>query len=959
MNTQKLKQKKGSFFFELFMGDGDSNGGAMANNSMAELFGPPRRRPLLSNTLRSLSRIYSLFPEENPFSQFADCTHTPAVWQACNVPQKSLVKPTTGAVGENSDSRNEVNDIPIHNGVNQDGNAEVLCEENGFDRSEMVIDELNGGKESETVDKAASNEKDTNDHMAEAHTLSLGLLGIETILMDESDGMDILQMSNKDVNFDILKDFGTFAISDGLGNDSVPVVSNGNDKVLVEGNLKENVVVENKGKDMEAKKSTSRDNSGQSHDHVPMEREKGGCSEVGNQLVGSTSQDVGRKEPKVYRRKTRQDISETGGLIFSAQRSKNEGETISGAKGADSVEKGRKSGAVDKKKTKKSKKAALKDVKSGKSKRVSLDGEGSNRTKSGGGDSAVIGKTQKLNVHGNQGNLSVKLVGKCGPPTCENLQYTRDQLMHLREPAAVPPDILKAVKEISAQLHGGKQNPTVEEGMETSVSNKGQLCTSTADEDAGEMVSDIMKKKKRGSSSETRKEKKKQKRRKKRAEMNKKLGVKRLKLKPILKPKVVSHCRHYLKGRCQEGEKCKFSHDVIPLTKSKPCCHFARHSCMKGDDCPYDHQLSKYPCNNVVETGFCSRGDSCLFSHKISAKEGSEAKVGVSKNETCSLDQLGKSKNSTKQLSAANVPSSGITTMPKNLKENLAAQISNKPTKAPKGLSFLSFGTPSLDDNSAQSQPSVDFARTNGQPHPGNTSMSMPVSPTPQRVGFLSAERSSVDKAGQPNPTVSPSQRAVDLNRTLVSFPHSPTSPAVGVHPLQRTSVDSSTGTSSGQPNPIAQGRAAQLGTTLMGPPTPQGVEFLSPQKAPNQASPSPFGSDLHKLQGGLVSTNGHTGSQIENRSVSEPDKSKGVNSEPRWASLSGPGKSTPGTGQRALLSTLAFAAKFQSGIKMSSAGSTEVKKNEGASGSGSKQKEPMKASAILELLYGGSKERQ
>ncbi|KAL5803061.1 hypothetical protein ACOSQ4_031366 [Xanthoceras sorbifolium] len=66
----------------------------------------------------------------------------------------------------------------------------------------------------------------------------------------------------------------------------------------------------------------------------------------------------------------------------------------------------------------------------------------------------------------------------------------------------------------------------------------------------------------------------------------------------------------------KKGDKWKYSHDTVPLTKSKPCCHFTRNSCMKGDDCPFDHQLSKYPCNNFVTNGFCNRGNNCMFSHK-------------------------------------------------------------------------------------------------------------------------------------------------------------------------------------------------------------------------------------------------------------------------------------------------------------------------------------------------------
>ncbi|KAG8051582.1 hypothetical protein GUJ93_ZPchr0001g31582 [Zizania palustris] len=114
---------------------------------------------------------------------------------------------------------------------------------------------------------------------------------------------------------------------------------------------------------------------------------------------------------------------------------------------------------------------------------------------------------------------------------------------------------------------------------------------------------------------EERKAKKKKNKRIKRAQQLEADGVKRLKLQPVIKPKVVQYCRHYLLGRCQQGNLCKFSHNTTPLTKSKPCTHFARGSCLKGDDCPYDHELSKYPCHNYLENGMCIRGDKCRFSH--------------------------------------------------------------------------------------------------------------------------------------------------------------------------------------------------------------------------------------------------------------------------------------------------------------------------------------------------------
>ncbi|KAI6681424.1 hypothetical protein NL676_035305 [Syzygium grande] len=140
----------------------------------------------------------------------------------------------------------------------------------------------------------------------------------------------------------------------------------------------------------------------------------------------------------------------------------------------------------------------------------------------------------------------------------------------------------------------------------------------SGDQGAVTTMKESQDKKKRRTLSKERKEKKKLKERRKRAQKNRELGVKRLKLQPVLKEKTVTYCRHYLQGRCTEGEKCKFSHDTVPLTKStKPCCHFARNSCMKGDDCPFDHQLSKYPCSNYASKGFCSRGNNCMFSHKM------------------------------------------------------------------------------------------------------------------------------------------------------------------------------------------------------------------------------------------------------------------------------------------------------------------------------------------------------
>uniref|UniRef100_A0ACD5VRV0 Uncharacterized protein n=1 Tax=Avena sativa TaxID=4498 RepID=A0ACD5VRV0_AVESA len=74
---------------------------------------------------------------------------------------------------------------------------------------------------------------------------------------------------------------------------------------------------------------------------------------------------------------------------------------------------------------------------------------------------------------------------------------------------------------------------------------------------------------------EERKAKKTKNKRVKRAQQRVADGVKRLKLVPVIKPKVVQYCHFYLHGKCQQGSTCKFSHDTTPLTKSKVCVQYS------------------------------------------------------------------------------------------------------------------------------------------------------------------------------------------------------------------------------------------------------------------------------------------------------------------------------------------------------------------------------------------------
>ncbi|CAN8248365.1 unnamed protein product [Cochlearia groenlandica] len=245
--------------------------------------------------------------------------------------------------------------------------------------------------------------------------------------------------------------------------------------------------------------------------------------------------------------------------------------------------------------------------------------------------------------------------------------------------------------------------------------------------------------KKRSARSKAAKDRKRANFRKKRAQERIALGVKKLKLKTVApKPKPIKYCRHYRKGRCHEGEKCKFSHDFTPETKSLPCCHFATQSCMKGDDCPYDHDLSKYPCKNFIANGFCYRGDNCLFSHKVNTinpnslgtPQSSSDAPSMNVTAASSTNIVAASQNSNKQTvreAIAKIPgiqarvSSSVAFFKppsqhnqRNSSDASPSKISErpqipppfkKPSVAPKGISFLSLDRISQEKDTAKLSP--------------------------------------------------------------------------------------------------------------------------------------------------------------------------------------------------------------------------------------------------------------
>ncbi|XP_010242241.1 PREDICTED: uncharacterized protein LOC104586647 [Nelumbo nucifera] len=399
------------------------------------------------------------------------------------------------------------------------------------------------------------------------------------------------------------------------------------------------------------------------------------------------------------------------------------------------------------------------------------------------------------------------------------------------------------------------------------------------------------KKRKRSPLTQEKKAKKKLRSRKKRAEKNKLLGIKRLKIQPISKPKTVKYCNHYLKGRCQKGDLCRFSHDIIPLTKSQPCSYFARNSCLKGDECPFDHELSKYPCNNYVSKGSCIRGDKCMFSHKVPPKEVlSLSKVDKTQSEPTHLPP---DTNSKKQLNIKStshhslkdmdgktnlgLPSSKRTLLQRNTQQNIVERNPKPLALAPEGIHFLSVGkTPS--DGSSRNQEG---------------------DPPSKRIGDA--------KIWNWENQVAP-EKHQSLNV---------------MHRMTQHAV------------------------------TPKGISFLSIGKASS--------SDFSKQQRDILPSKRDDGIEsATNKHESSNDMLLRVPACPLSKYQSNPlvdgnNKNTPNSAQKALLSTLAFAAKYESEMmERRHNGPTALSMESG-------KNESMKASKILEeFLFGiGSSSKQ
>ncbi|KAJ4708668.1 Zinc finger CCCH domain-containing protein [Melia azedarach] len=448
--------------------------------------------------------------------------------------------------------------------------------------------------------------------------------------------------------------------------------------------------------------------------------------------------------------------------------------------------------------------------------------------------------------------------------------------------------------------------------------------------------SGVCNKKKRSAPSKERKAKKKQKERKRRAEKNRQLGVKRLKLRPIVKPKTVTYCHHYLKGRCHEGEKCKFSHDTVPLTKSTPCCHFARKSCMKGDDCPFDHDLFKYPCSNFVAKGFCNRGDDCLFSHKIPPK-----KDGSSSSSAC-LPQLKsplllRPSNYLKQPNVDQVShqngdvlsNNGEVSSSKNVQRNVAKPVLKPPALAPKGISCLFVGKSSVVESSKLKQGSSSPKRNESGKVANQTEQnaygtvrnldetSKRSLAAPEGVNFLSFGNSSLENSS--------GKKLASLFLNRQNDAKSSQSSTFSVHGAESSAKVGNLATQSVSSSAEKSNDMLKKTQSTV---TPQRLNFLSNGNALTNKSLS----DKHAS---LPASSGHSSD----------------------LSVHGYYKSTPNSAQKALMSTLAFAAKIESEMKTNLSavnnGFNSLTRGSGNDGrrSGGSLNDSAKASKIREFL--------
>ena len=71
-----------------------------------------------------------------------------------------------------------------------------------------------------------------------------------------------------------------------------------------------------------------------------------------------------------------------------------------------------------------------------------------------------------------------------------------------------------------------------------------------------------------------------------------------------------TECSFWIKGKCQKGADCTFSHDGPQTQAAMTMCKFhVRGGCNKGESCCFSHNLKEWPCKFFHAGGGVPRGE--------------------------------------------------------------------------------------------------------------------------------------------------------------------------------------------------------------------------------------------------------------------------------------------------------------------------------------------------------------
>lgn len=302
----------------------------------------------------------------------------------------------------NSAPENEASNDVIH---------EECCIIDSSGGLDTVTDELcKTTNNTETMDKMADDGDRTDAQLADVPKVPEALSGIERILMDDSDEMDLLGLPEKDVDFTFLDDYGSILDADICINNTVAAESTQIREMSIEGSMKEDLVGATKTKDVEVNKSNPGGHTPKSQGCLPVDREISKKEEAKNQHTGTRLVYTRNKEKKLCKEKGTKKLMESADQTLTAHETNNGGGMVSSGNCVDSVGKENKSDMATKGEIQPIKKASSKYVNSGQPMHISANGEASNSTRSRSANSLIHGKSVKQNARGTIGKSSTTKV---------------------------------------------------------------------------------------------------------------------------------------------------------------------------------------------------------------------------------------------------------------------------------------------------------------------------------------------------------------------------------------------------------------------------------------------------------------------------------------------------------------------------------------------------------------------